>query len=79
MNIGDKEDLIDILDHDGYKLMLAEMETIVRAQESKVLQYNLTDAASIQQLAIEKARAEGSRNLLVLFTKRMSTIRPTKK
>lgn len=75
----DKEDLLDLLDHEGYKLMLAEMEAIVRAQEAKVLQFSLVDAASIQQLAIEKARAEGSRSLFIIFKQRMDKIRPTKK
>jgi hypothetical protein len=79
MQLTDKEDLLDLLEMDGYKLLLQEMEALVRAQELKVLQYSLTDTNSIQELALEKARAEGANRLFDAFKRRMNTIRPTKK
>jgi len=78
MQLTDKEDLLDLLEMDGFQLLLQELEAIVRAQEAKVLQYSLTDTDSIQQLAIEKARAEGASRLFEAFKRRMNSIRPEK-
>lgn len=76
MNLTDKEDLFDLLEMEGFPLLLQEMEAIVRAQEAKVLQLSLTDTNSIQQLAIEKARAEGAARLFEAFKRRMNSLKP---
>jgi hypothetical protein len=78
MQLTDREDLLDVLEMDGFKLLLQEMEAIIEDYETKVLQFDLSNPDSIHQLAIEKARAEGSRRLFTAFQRRMNSLKPKK-
>ena len=60
----EKERLSDLIGHDGFSPFLKELENLVFLQEAKVLKYVLSSGTA-QDLAYEKARAEGARNLYV--------------
>lgn len=78
MRIEDKEDLIDILDSDGLKVVLREIDAIVQAEERSVVSFVISDSNSINELLIRKARAEGARRLADAVRRRLDTIRPKK-
>lgn len=58
----EKELLVEITRHEGWKALLRAVEIESASIANKVLSYNLSEGA--QGLAYEKARAEGAQLLL---------------
>ena len=62
LNADDREDLENVLQSVGWKVLLRIAEELTSDIEKRVLQYNLEDG--LERLGHAKARAEGARKLM---------------
>lgn len=60
LTIEQKEDLEDLLNHEGIKALYLEMESVCLGLERDVIQCDLS-TSTVEQLVHKKCRAEGAR------------------
>ena len=70
-----REDLKDLIVHQGMSVLLLELGRFVVAQEAAVLKYDLGASGDERQLTRLKCRAEGARKLATDFSTHISTLK----
>jgi hypothetical protein len=73
---GDRELLIDLMAHEGWPILLKQIEALHTNIQSDVLKYNLD--RGLEGLAFCKARGEGSERLLVAIRALKANVRQPK-
>lgn len=62
LTVDEEESFREILTHDGWRVLIKVFQSQVELQERRVLDFNLA-VKSVNELAFEKARLEGARQL----------------
>jgi len=78
LSLEEKEDLADLLHHEGVATLYKEMEAVAQSMERDVVQFNLS-TSTVDELIHIKCRAEGARAFVRALRNRLDTIkRPNK-
>ena len=70
-----KEDLFELTQADGWTVLLALIEDLVQLAERDVIRLNM-NSNDTTRLLIQKARAEGARQLLASFQAETGKLQP---
>lgn len=74
LNSEQRQDLREVLDHEGIKALLVLAESLVEDQERQVLTRILTQETE-KDIVYGKARAEGARKLFTLLKGELQTLK----
>lgn len=73
-----RDQILELMDMPGWQLILEQLEACVEVRERDVLSLDLSNSNS-NELVIRKARAEGARQAVADFQRRLKTLRSPSK
>jgi hypothetical protein len=73
-----KEELVELMSHPGYPVLMGALKHSLKLMESEVLKYNL-ETGSDKQLSFLKCRAEGAAKLVSAVERQLEALNAKQK